>query len=491
MSGRPEPPRSNRHHDGRSRRSPEPAQRAAPESAPPRDGSRGRSDAPMAREVAANVVRRVLSDGGFSQLVLAGELDRSRLEGRDRAFAAALAYATLTWRTPIDAELNARLPRGLSSLPDEVAARLRVAVAQIGFMGQRVPAWAARSEAVNATQGALRGLVDAVLRRVAEGPISRPGLEATVARFGWDHGLPDWIAARLLDRLGPDESAEVMRAFNAPTPTHLRVRRGTVEDAIAALAFGAAGDGSDPVDVVPHPLIDGALIAPDGRVLASEAHRSGRVAVQDGGAQVAAQLFPDGCARVLDVCAGLGGKTLHLVDRFGAGAVTATDRDLRKLLRIRDIPGGQDVAVVAWDVEKPVPELLADRGPFDAVLLDAPCSALGTLGRHPEVRHNRGPELVGAMARIQATALEAIAPLVAPGGWLVYVVCTFTPEETTERIDAFCAAHPDFVMAGPAAGSAPASRLVDDRGQVALWPHRHATDGFFMARLRRTEEPAR
>jgi 16S rRNA (cytosine967-C5)-methyltransferase len=436
------------------------------------------------REVAAQVVRRVLDDGAYSQLALRVELDRAALDGRDRAFATALVYETLTWLGRIDAALDARLPKGLRSLRPDMRARMRVAAAQILSSSLRTPGWAARAEAVKATrEPTLRRVVDAVLRRIE--PVEPPADLDRIGLLAHHGSVPRWIAEHLDAALGLDAAA-ACDGFNAPTPATVRMRRDGERDTMVA-ALGAAG-----LDAVAHPIVPTAIVVRHGDVARTAEHARGEVIVQDAGAQLATLALPprleDG-APVLDVAAGLGGKSLHLASRYGSARVIAVDRDLDKLLRMREHPDGHGVSVARWELPAPPPAGVADRAPYAAVLLDAPCSALGTIGRHPEVRWNRKPEIVEDLAATQAAMLRACAPLVAPGGWLLYCVCTFTRAETVDVVRAFLAENDDFALAPPSADDASPdidwAALVDEGGALALWPHRHGTDGFWIARLRR------
>ncbi len=277
------------------------------------------------REVAAQVVRRVIDDGAYSQLALRVELDRAALDGRDRAFATALVYETLTWLGRIDAALDARLPKGLRSLRPDVRARMRVAAAQILSSSLRTPGWAARAEAVKATrEPTLRRVVDAVLRRIE--PVEPPADLDRIGLLAHHGSVPRWIAEHLDAALGPDAAA-ACDAFNAPTPATVRMRRDGERDTMVA-ALGAAG-----LDAVAHPIVPTAIVVRHGDVARTAEHARGEVIVQDAGAQLATLALPprleDG-APVLDVAAGLGGKSLHLASRYGCAGVIAVDRDLDK-----------------------------------------------------------------------------------------------------------------------------------------------------------------
>ena len=441
------------------------------------------------REVAAQVVQRVLEDGAFVHRALDTALDRADLEDRDRRFATRLVYTTLTRLRPIDAALDARLRKGLRSMKPDVRAHLRVACAQLGPWDDRTPDHAAVSRAVGIVKkrrGArVGGVVNGVLQNIVRDPSAWdvPGGGSDVDAFGHRHSLPNGLAALVQDRFGDDADA-AMDGFNAPTPVRLRVRGLERDDAIAMLA-------DDFVEATAHPVLPDALTVTEGVVTHTTAFREGFVTIQDAGAQLAAHLLPDELGgAILDACAGLGGKTAHLLDTFDTDRVVATDTAADKLDVLRHAVGDTErLAVLPWTIgDGPAPDF-GDDAPFGAVLLDAPCSALGTMGRHPEVRWRRSAKDARKMGRKQAHLLDTVASLVAPGGYLIYIVCTFTPSETHAVVDAFLERRDDFEEAPPTAETAdsrvPWGDLVDGRGRVALWPHMHDTDGFFFARLRR------
>ena len=523
----------------------------------------------------------MLEQDGFSQRTIDALLQQHPMEARDRAFTTWLVYGTLTWLGAIDSALAGCLRDGLGSVPADVRGHLRVAAAQLLFLNDSVPPRAAIHEAVELIgalhRGRYRGMSNAVLRRIdrERARLLADGVRTDPAR--WTLGLPDWLAERLERQLGPSELAALMRAANEPTPVWLRDRG---RDS-AALQATLAERGADPVA---HPVVPGAwriqgavrlpgiipelavvqdagaqavtlaiprtLAGAPGRFVSPgnesppaagpaagassgapgrfvpPGNESPPVAGSAGSAAGPAAGASSGAPVILDACAGLGGKTLHLLDRFPAARVVAADVSARKLERI-DAPGDR-LARVAGDLRQAsTRERLLALAPdgFDAVLLDAPCSALGTLARHPEIRWRRGEADVETMARVQSELIDACAELVRPGGWFVYAVCTFTPEETSAvaaRIDA----DPRFQripLSDPSAARAPASAAgfdadrpvaapaaaparglggdaagdgvgagepsgidwaahVDDSGAATLWPHRAHSDGFFVAR---------
>jgi 16S rRNA (cytosine967-C5)-methyltransferase len=441
----------------------------------------------MARDAAARVLSRVIDEGAYSQRALHAELQGTTLETRDRGFCTVLVYGTLTYLRPIDAALDRRLKQGLGSTPPLVRAALRIACYQLGWMRETIPAFAAIDEAVSSVRR-LAGnrfvtITNGVLRN-----LERDGIDAIRGtndalperRFAMQYGLTDELARMLVSRLGEERAAAVMSAYNAPTPVHARVRRGTVDDAIAALA-------TEGIKAVAHAQVPGSIVCSGGNVASSEAARTGLLAVQDAGAQLpvaraAALLNGANSPKILDVCAGVGVKSLQLADVLHPEPLVCTDRDARKLGALRTaLEGVENVVAVAWDAaNKPAPPEVVDNGPYDVVLIDAPCTALGTMGRHPEVRFRFRPAAVAELAAVQARIVERVAEQVREGGWLIYVVCTFTREETTAQVRR-------LVDGG---GFVPVPSVedtdVDAFGGQWLWPDRSATDGFYIACLQRT-----
>lgn len=440
-----------------------------------------------ARGAAAFVLERVLDRGAFSQHALASILGRGQLSPRDRGWVTATVYGVLSDVRAVDLALERLLPKGLDSLEPKVRAHLRVGVWEIARSGREGAPAALVSAAVNGIKGdglpRRSGLVNGVLRsllRDQDNLLKPPKKGSEATKFGLDNGLPDWIAERLLERR--TDAAAAMDGFNRPTRVQLRAR--VDRDALTATL------SKEGLKTVPHPYAPHGLIVQGGNAAATRAFADREFAIQDGGAQLAIHTLPPSLSdapRVLDACAGVGGKTLELLDTYPTAQVVATDIYAKKLDKID--ADSDRLTTVPWDiVEEPAPDALT-AAPFDVVVLDAPCSALGTMGRHPEVRWNRSADVVDSLAEMQRAMLDKVAPLVAPGGWLLYVVCTWTAEETEQTVAQFLEKHPDFTVTPPTRETASPDvawdALVDARGTFSLWPHLHDTDAFFVARFQR------
>jgi 16S rRNA (cytosine967-C5)-methyltransferase len=431
--------------------------------------------APSARELARRVLARVERGGAWATLALDAELERSTLDDRDRRLAAELVYGVLRHQTRLDRALSAHAD--LRRTPAAVVLVLRVAAYQLLFL-DRIPAHAAVDDAVNAarlTSGPkVGGFANAVLRKVAAG--KEPALpDEPRARLEIEHSMPAWIIDELAAALGdPAQLPAAVAALSQPAPLAIRARAGRNDrDELRAIleAEGAKVE-------VPAITRAGLVVSGLGQTGASPSFRAGRWTVQDLGAQLVGELAaPAPGARILDACAGVGGKSTHLAELTGDQAhIDAADNGRQKLklgaATARRL-GLASVHPVEADLLDPAAAGLHDR--YDLVVLDAPCTGLGVLRRHPEAKWRLVAADVGRMAELQARLLAALAPRVAPGSVLVYSVCTFTEREGPGQIARFLAAHPDF-----------APEAVADRpAEVRTWPHDHGADAFYMARLRR------
>jgi len=398
--------------------------------------------------LSAALSRRAGLDEGLSTPALAG------LPARDRAFARALAMATLRHLGPIDAALAARLR---SPPPERVMQALRLGAAQLFVL--KTPPHAAVAATVALAPTALRALVNAVLRGLAREP---PDL------FDPDRLAPDWLYARWRAAYGEAEARAIAALIAEEPPTDLSLRPGATSD-----------------DLQGETLPGGTFRAAMGGDLTGwPGFAEGRWWVQDASAAVAARLLdpaPGGAA--LDLCAAPGGKTLQLA---ATGArVTAVDRSAARLRRVTE-----NLARIGLSAELVAADAAAwpDERRFEAVLLDAPCSATGTFRRHPDVLWAARPPEIGKLAQVQARLLDAAARRVEPGGRLVYCVCSLEPEEGEGQTEAFLARAPGFRLepVAPGEGGAPQASLRAD-GALRILPHHRpgGTDGFYIARFRR------
>ncbi len=422
-----------------------------------------------ARLAAARLLAGVLASRRTLDDSLATEPAYTALAGPDRAFARAMASAALRHLGRIDAVLVPLIDRPRARVSEAVMALIRVGAAQLWLLGTAehaaVAASVAAAKAAPDTAPAT-GLVNAVLRRAA-GAADR--LAAQPAAATW----PDWLGADFRRSLGAAATEALAEAQLEVPELHL-----TASGDAAVLAEAVGG----------RVIVPGSVAVPAGAVEGLAGFEEGTWWVQDVAAALAARvLAPRPGERVFDLCAAPGGKTLQLA---AAGAsVVAVDRSKPRLRRLRENLArtglGDRVEVVAAPLESWTPEQ-----PADAILLDAPCSALGTLRRHPEGAWIKTPADVQRFPEVQARLLAAAAGWLAPGGRLVYCVCTPRAEEGRDVIDAACSDgtwHRDPVepvdAAGFAASLTPTGDLLTLPG-IPGNPSGH--DAFFVSRLRRS-----
>jgi 16S rRNA (cytosine967-C5)-methyltransferase len=358
--------------------------------------------------------------------------------------------------------------RPLGRITPRALAILRLGAYQI--LETRIPDHAAVAETVALAAERERGFVNAVLRRLAAEPPSPP-VGSSAEAVGLRTGLSAWAVRELL-RLVGEEAEEAARGLASQGPLTLRVntcRRGVREVERALLEAGVRS-----MRGTLHP--ESLLVA---GVSPSElpGFEEGWFVVQDqASALVVRALGPEPGERVIDVCAAPGGKATHIACLVGPeGLVVAADAREHRAALVREagVRLGLLFPVLVQDARRP-----AVRGPFDRVLVDAPCSGIGSARRRPELLWRTPREGLPALARLQLAIASASAELLAPGGTLVYSVCTFPRAETDGVCDALLGSRPELEPAEIEGPEGPAQR-------VRLWPHRHGTDSMFMAAFRR------
>lgn len=392
-----------------------------------------------ARGVATAVLHRVATDAAYAARALDAELSAAALDPRDARLATEIVYGTLRMLPAIDARLDRQLTRGR---PDPFTlAALRAATYQALAL-DRVPSFAIVQETVSIVKQkrgeALGKLTNAVLRRIVAD-------RAAAAADARQVSVAPWLEASLREGLGGERAAGYLALSHRMPPLSLRVRPGVVRAELVA-RLQAAEPGAE---LAPSELAEDAILAwgvGDPRKLPG--YEQGEFAVQDEGALLVGRMLGARSGeRVLDACAGRGGKTLQLVEAVGEhGHVTAIDIHARKLEQL-----GTELARMGYvrdRVECETIDLSVGVGglapSFDRVLVDAPCTGLGTLRRRPEILLRVGADDPARMAALQLKILASAAALVRPGGLLAFAVCSGTWEEGRAVVEAFEASAPSM-----------------------------------------------
>jgi 16S rRNA (cytosine967-C5)-methyltransferase len=423
------------------------------------------------RAVAARVLAAVLDEGRSLKTTLAHALP-GIADLRDRALVEAIAFQTLRHRRRYEHALSQWLQKPLGRRDAIVRNLLLAGLAQIDAL--RLPVHAAVGSTAEAARllgrPGLVGLVNAVLRRAAREPWPTSDNRAIAASH------PD----RLVDALAadwPDAVDTILAGGNTPPPLWLRPNTTRSDRARLLQDLVDAGLAASPSTVA-----DDAVCVPDSLPVTSlPGWDEGRLVVQDAAAQLAVQaLAPRAGERVLDACAAPGGKTAQIAERIGGGKVVGVDVDARRLRHVEALLerlGLADrVSLRAADAADPA--AWWNGVPFDAILLDAPCSATGIIRRQPDIKWHRRAADIAPLAELQAKLLDAAWTTLRPGGRLLYSTCSLLRDENDRQIDAFLARTPD-------AAAAP----LDDRwGRVAgagrqRFPGEDGMDGFFYALL--------
>lgn len=437
-----------------------------------------------ARVAAFHALRAV--ENGSADLPSALARSRQHLDDeRDRALTADIVTGTLRWQRSLDFLIEHFAGRALGRLDADIVTILRLSLYQLLHL-TRVPASAVVDDAVDLARTARKpsatGFVNAVLRNTLRqkhrlplpaAPASADDRAAALAYLGVTHSHPDWLVARWLDRHGYDAAERWVR-FNNETPAlTLRVNR-------LQATRDAARQTLDQDDVQTEPT----RYAPDGLTVTEgnpmRRPQDGLVVVQDEASQlVALAVGARPGERVLDLCAAPGGKTTAIgADMQDTGILVASDVRPRRMRLLRDTvrtSGARHAHVLQVPGRGPLP-----FGPvFDRVLVDAPCSGLGTVRRDPDIRWRRHEADLAGLARDQVELLRRAATVVAPGGRLIYATCSSEPEENEDVVGAFLDEHLEFRL--EPIGHPVLAPFLDARGLFRTLPFAHGLEAFFAA----------
>jgi 16S rRNA (cytosine967-C5)-methyltransferase len=444
-----------------------------------------RTEPKTAREVALYVLYHVDTRRAFADLLLTQSLKQGALDPRDAALATELVNGTLRWRARLDWTLEQYVRPGLDTLPPWIRNVLRLGLYQILFL-DRVPPHAAVDESVKLARvhghSGTAGLTNAVLRKILKEPRPLPDPERVlpdrIEALSIAYSHPQWLVERWHRRLGDEETRALLIAENQAPDVCLRVNTARTDRETLRRALEEQGVQVEPGRWSRLTLRLKSHVIPAQLPGFSQGH----FFIQDESETLVGDLLGALSGEtVLDLCAAPGGKSTHIQEsRESRGTVIAVDPDAKRGSRISENAarmGLQGVEVVIADGRQ-----FALAHPVDRVLVDAPCSGLGVLGRRADARWRKTDASLRAMLPLERDLLEAGARWVKPGGVLVYSICSFEPEEGPTLVKAFLADHPEFTRQD-AAEFLPPETVTD--GCLLLLPHRHGTDGAFAVRMRR------
>lgn len=485
----------------------------------------------------AFLVLRDIHKGGFADVILDRFLRTSNLNDLDRRLATELVYGTVRRQRTLDAIIDQLGKKKSHQQPPDFRLILHLGLYQLRYL-TNIPSAAAVNNTVELAKengfAGLGGVVNGLLRQYERlrvknvGPPSPPNLGGTgdftpqnwgeggltpqtnlpgtadftpqnleggqdplklpenpIQRIGIFHSYPDWIVQLWLEQLGETETEQLCEWMNQKPAIDLRINplKTTIEQVETALK--SAGILVKRLPHLPQAL---RLIGSSGAIQNLPGFKEGWWAVQDSSAQMVAHLLdPQPGEVIIDACAAPGGKTTHIAELMqDNGKILACDRTPSRLKKLQENAqrlGLKSIQICTGD-SRNLPEFknIADR-----VLLDVPCSGLGTLHRHADARWRQTPEKVQELATLQWELLAESATFVKPGGILVYSTCTLHPLENERAIEKFLADRPNWQIEPPQINSAASNFAMPD-GSVKVWPHRHQMDGFFMVQLKQRLE---
>lgn len=456
------------------------------------------------RQLAFLALQNIQRRGAFSDVALNKVLQNTQLSSLDRRLLTELVYGTVRRERTLDAIINQLGKKKASQQPPELRTILQLGLYQLRYQ-ERIPPSAAVNTTVELAKvnglSGLTGVVNGMLRQYLRLEKNRldPGKEQTpnsapsqdplhlptdlVRRLGILYSFPDWIIQIWLEQIGEEDTTQLCQWFNQSPSIDLRVNPLRVSREEVELAMQAAGVEVKQMSQLPQAL---RLTGSVGAIEKLPGFQEGWWTIQDSSAQLVSYLLnPQPGEIVIDACAAPGGKTTHIAELMtDRGKIWACDRAASRLKKLR--ANAQRLQLSSIEIctgdSRNLPQFinLADR-----VLVDAPCSGLGTLHRRPDIRWRITPERIEELTRLQGEILSQAATWVKPGGVLVYATCTLHPQENEAVIQSFLESHPHWQIAIP---SEPMLRaFCAPQGWLRVWPYKDQMDGFFMVRLQQKQ----
>ncbi len=444
------------------------------------------------RQIALEALRLIQRRNAYADVALDCTLSRARqddtiLPESDRRLITELVYGCTRRQKTLEAVLQNFLQKPIAKLPPDLLIILQIGVYQLLFLDRIKPSAIVHTTVELVKENNLKGLsgfTNGVMRSILRAK-EKENILANITDSASFYSFPEWLIELWQKEFGQEAIANICNWFNQTPHLDLRVNLlHTTRDQVLA-AFAEAEIDAEPI---PH-LPEGIRVAQGaGDVSKLPKFKEGWWSVQDASAQLVTYLLdPQPNEIVIDACAAPGGKTTHISDRMNnTGKVYALDRLANRLKKVEQNTARLGITNVQT-LEIDCREFDADKvlaGKCDRVLLDVPCSGLGTLHRHADARWRQTPEEPYKLAKTQVEILDRATEWVKPEGVIVYSTCTLHPAENEEVITQFLENHSDWKIVPPDASN-PAAHFVSDRGWIKVLPHEHDMDGFFMVKLQK------
>lgn len=442
------------------------------------------------RQSAFLTLLKIQKDGSFADQLIDRELTGGKLSGPDRGLFAELVYGVLRRQGTLDHILSCFLNQPLVRLEQPLLILLRLGLYQLLYL-DRVPESAAVNETVRLAklaQPRYGSLVNAVLRNYIRGkekvkfPDPIRDLAGSIAAR---HSQPTWLVQQWFNQLGREEAELLAEASSCQPPLTLRANTLLTSRDDLLARFQENGLGATPCRYSPHGIhLDGRHYVPG-----LPGFSQGLFAVQDEASQMASLLLdPQPGERVLDACAAPGGKATHLAQLMeNRGELQATDLAASKLPLIQESARRLSISIISTRCVDLLKAAALPKAIFDRILLDAPCSGLGVIRRHPEAKWRLTPADITRLAANQAKLLKNAFGMLKPGGTLLYSTCSTTLVENESVVYDFLSDRRDCVLENLDQLFPAYHDLFTDEGMFRGWPHKHGTDGFFAARFRKKQ----
>mgnify|MGYP000008071597 FL=1 len=441
------------------------------------------------RQIAFLALREVHRRGAFADVALDRTFRNSQLTDLDRRLVTELVYGSVRRMRAIDFIIDKLATKKSSQQPPELRTILHLGLYQLQYLNNIPPSAAVNTTVQLAKENGFSGLssfVNGLLRQYIRltdqelNPLTVTSYKSTVQRLGILHSFPDWIVEMWIEQLGETETEQLCQWFNQSPTIDLRIN--PLKSTIAEIetAFKSQNISVSRIPHLPQAL---RLNSSSGAIQNLPGYSEGWWTIQDSSAQLVTHLLdPQPGETIIDVCAAPGGKTTHIAELIqDTGTIYACDKTENRLKRLKENADRLQIKSIQIHTgdSRQFPEFinLADR-----VLLDAPCSGLGTLHRRADARWHHTPENIQAQSQLQSELLANAATFVKSGGVLVYATCTIHPLENEAVIRSFLANNPHWQIEPP---TIDLPVQPSPEGWVKVWPHRNQMDGFFMVRLKR------